>query len=241
MDWKNWQVKTKGAPQVVICAPSKGVAIEYFMATHGILSTNDLIFCEPTDRPLYGSKESVLGMFHGEIDQDKANELDAHHLDTLGVAPVYAIASNVVNAAYNSFSHGIFRTMQEALDVVDVPALSVLCQVGGEPDSTIIKRYWHVDRGWLSVPNLRIIGANAGQTNVLFGFPGVFELAGHPILPFMRAHDQIIDNGGDGRVVYVHRCAQCGRLFARNTVALVPALCGKCGVGEWAPERKVQL
>lgn len=246
LEWRNWSVKIKGAMTATICAPGKGVAIEYFMATRGILSTDDPIFCEPTDRNLYGSKEDVLDMFHGKLKRSDVERLDDCHSQHAGVAPMYAIATNITNAAHNSFSHGLFRTINQAMAVHDVPRFSVLCELGGARSKVIIKRYWdpQAKRGWLGTLDLQISSCDSQTSKVIFNFDGVFELSGNPVFPFMRDGDQIVDNGGKGRVIYIHRCAQCGRVFARNIRALVPVLCGMCREGEWTPqkhERKVTL
>lgn len=239
--WECWLVECpESAPQVIIEAPSKGVAIEFYMASHGLLSTDTVIRCELTDRPLYGSKEDVIQTLSG-VDAMKVRELDAHHSALLALQRRYAVTRDVLDASYKGFTHGPFDTIKQGLDVEPEHSLAVLCEVHPEKP-TIIKHYWDLDRGWVVAGNLALLVNDEGDENspIRYGFPGVFELDGVPLLPFMRAHDSIVDNGGQGRTVYVHRCAQCGRLIARNTMVFVPLFCGKCKAGEWI-QRKITL
>jgi len=235
MEWKRWEVQGRGfGPRQVIEAPSKGVAIAYYECMHAIDSIDDVVECVPTDRPLLGSKEDVIQTL-GVVDALKVRELDARHNALLGLQRRYAIAYKIAHALDHSFSHGPFETIKQALEVEPDKEHALLCEVYPE-GPTIIKHYWNGKR-WVVAGTLSIAAKDEGDPlgPVRYGFPGVFELAGIPALPFMCPHDQITDNEGKGRTVYVHRCAQCGKLFARTMMALVPVRCGRCS------ERKITL
>lgn len=242
LEWQRWEVEG-GFGVEVIEAPSKSVAIEFFMVSNGLLIPENPIRCEPTDKPLYGSKEDVIRVLGG-VDAMKVRELDAHHNALLRLQRRYAVAKDVVDASYAGFHHGPFETIRQALDVKPEHSYAVLCEIYTE-GPTIIKHYWNGTR-WVVAGSLKLLVDDDSDENspIRYGFPGTFELEGIPVLPFMRAHDQIVDNGGEGRTVYVHRCSQCGRLFTRNTMALVPMFCGQCKEGErfpGKPKRKIVL
>jgi len=226
MDWKRWEVEYVGLfPSAVIEAPSKHIAIEFYLVTNKIEGNGGTIRCEPTEKPLYGSREDVSQRYSLEV-----HDLEASY-------GRFAVAANVMDAAQGSFGWGPYAKVWEAAMVEPSHPHAVICEIRPE-DKTIIKHYWNGDQ-WVVAGDLSILEAD--DHTICYGFPGIFELAGVPALPFMRAHDQIIDYDGKGRIVYVHRCAQCGRSFARNAMAWGPAFCGQCKVGEWTPERTITL
>lgn len=245
LKWQRWEVECPAeAPSAIIEAPSRGAAIEFYMASHGIMSTDTVIRCELTDKLLYGSKEDVIQTLGG-VDAMRVRELDAHHNAFLMSQRRYVVAVNVLNAAQSRFDCGPFDTIRQGLDVEPKYPHAVLCEIHPEEPTIIIKHYWDLDRGWVVTGGLALLVSDEDDPNgpIRYGFQGAFELAGIPALPFMCVQDQIVDNNGNGQTMYVHRCSQCGRVFARNTMVFVPVFCGQCGPVERAekPKRKIVL
>ncbi|MBE7512411.1 MAG: hypothetical protein HS103_06305 [Anaerolineales bacterium] len=74
--------------------------------------------------------------------------------------------------------------------------------------------------------NLVLIGSN-GCGGKHYIFAGSIHFGGWHGAD-LEAGDSITDAGGKGITVYVHACIECGKLFLRTLITLVPISCDSC-------------
>ena len=80
IEWKKYIVEAVGeADRVVIESPSPGLAVEYYLACHGMMTyKQSSMICQETDEEPDESREKVLEIIK-EITPTMILDLDRHH------------------------------------------------------------------------------------------------------------------------------------------------------------------